>query len=559
MRNIAICLLTCLLLLASAQADIVYMKDGKTYRGEVTREGGKVYIKTAVANIPVTITVEAADVEKIVDTKSATTPGTGDPSAHTVSLDTGQTLEDRITRPEALVFLAMQRLAGTAAGLGSYEAQQNVKAYQAKAHDGERKVGGKWLAPKDVIAAKEQYQEIIKNSRSAMSDLRRAASGGSSARAEVARRRRALALHYRKAAIIWPDDLMSDFLMGAACLEGLDYIGAQRMFDRCIAAAPRVAAFHQGRALALYGRKQPLPGLAAALDAIHLQPDSKDALAFLKQSLEATPGDMMADATCVLAKAVVDVYETPSRTSTYTRRGTAWLMPGKALAAAEYSLPTLPMDRLEFRQAIGVPVGKHALLADKAAIDGALEAFIVIDGKTVVPAQVVRSSSYGYGSKVPLPVNLLYVRDVEFTPLPADGKEKPQKDHAVSFHGLGFFEQMGSKVRSVDAMVRGVDPNGAPALSAQLIPGEGAGPVISKSGALLGFLEGRTDPTAERGGPGKFVPVDAMAALIKRAQRTTTYTSGYGVAKRKVDPKPAPGKYFKIFITAAEYPKKRGH
>jgi len=548
-----------MVLLASAPADIVYMKDGKTYRGEVTREGGKIYVKTTVANIPVTITVEAAEVEKIVATKSTTAPTGDKPSSHTVSLDTGQTLEGRITRPEALVFLAMQKLAGTAAGLGSYEAQQNVKTYQAKAHDGERKVGGKWLAPKAVIIAKEHYREIVTGSRSAMGDLRRAAHGGSSARAEVARRRRALALHYRRAAVIWPDDLMSDFLMGAADLEGLDYVGARRMFDKCIAAAPRVAAFHQGRALALYARNQPLLGLAAAIKAIQFQPDSKDAVALLKQSLEATPGKMMAEPTCVLAKAILEIYEPPSRTSSYTRRGTTWLMPGKTVSATEYSLPTLPMDRLEFRQAVGVPIGKNALLADAAALDGALEAFIVIDGKTTVPAQVVRSSSYGYTSKVPLPVSLLYVRDAEFTPLPADGKEKPLKDQAVNFHGLSFFEQMGSKVRSFDAMVRGVDANGAVALSAQLPPGECAGPVISKSGALLGFLEGRTDPTAQRGGPDKFVPIGVMDTLIKRASRSTTYSSGYSAAKRTVTPKPAAGQYFKIFVTAAEYPKKRGY
>lgn len=556
MRNISICLLTCLVMLASAPADIVYLKDGKTYSGEVTRKDGKVYIKTAVANIPVTITVAAADVEKIVDTTSATTPTTETPSTHETSLDTGQTLEGRITRPEALVFLAMQKLARSAAGVGSYDAQQNVKAYQAKAHDGERKVSGRWLSPNNVLAAKEQYLEIIKDTRKIMGDLRRAAHGGSSDQALVVRNRKALAAQYRKAAVLWPDDLMSDFLMGATCLEGLDYIGAQRMFDRCIAAAPRVAAFHQGRSLALYGRKQPLDGLAAALDAIHLQPDSKDALTFLKQSLEATPGDMMTAPTCVLATTIVDLYEQPSRTSTYVRRGTSWLMPGKSITATEYSLPTLPMDRLEFRQAIGVPVGKHALLADKTVLNGALEAFIVIDSKTTVPAQVVRYSSYSYGSKTPLPVTLLYVRDLEFTPLATDGKDKPRKDRAASFYGLNFFEQMGSKIRTVEAKIRSDGGSGDVTLSAELHPGEGAGPVISKSGSLLGFLQGRTDPMVDGGGPGKFVPVAALESLIKRAQRNT---SSYGGAKRKVVPKPAAGRYFKICVTTAEYPKKRGH
>ena len=558
MRNIVICILAGLALAASAQGDTVYMKDGKVYQGEVTRNDGKVYVKATMGGVPVTITLDADDVERIQESKSATRPAGQTTSAPAISLDTGRTLEDGITRPEAMVFLAMQKLAVMPPGMGTYEAQQNVKTFQAKAHDGERKAGGKWYSPKDVIRAKEKYQEIIKDSRNAMNELRRAESGPPSARTEVPRYRRELALFYRKAAAAWPGDLLSVFLTGAAQLEGLDFIAAQHTFERCIAAAPRVAAFHQGKALALAGRNQPVAGLASAVDAIELQPDSQDALAFLKQSLDATPGNLMSEPTCVLAKAVMDRYEAPNQKSGGSRRGISWLLPGRSVTASEHSLPSLPMDRLEFRQTVGVPVGKHALLADSAALDGAMEAFVVIDGKTTVPAQVVRTSTYGSSSKVALPVAVVYVRDVELTPLPADGKEKAGKDQAVSFYGLAFLEQMGSKIRPVDAFVRGVDPNGAAVLSAQLIPGEGAGPVISKSGALLGFLAGRTDPTAEGGGPDRFVPVDAMSALIKRAQQPAGAGYGYSRNKRQVAPKPAPGQYFTVFVTAAEYPKKRG-
>jgi hypothetical protein len=556
MRNIVICILAGLALAASAQGDTVYMKNGKVYQGEATRNDGKVYVKATMGGVPVIITVDADDVERIQESKSATRPAGQTTSAPAISLDTGRTLEDSITRPEAMVFLAMQKLAVMPPGMGTYEAQQNIKTFQAKAHDGERKAGGKWYSPKDVIRAKEKYQEIINDSRNAMNELRRAESGPPSARTEVPRYRRELAVFYRKAAAAWPDDLLSVFLTGAAQIEGLDYIAAQHTFERCIAAAPRVAAFHQGKALALAGRNQPVACLASAVDAIELQPDSQDALAFLKQSLDATPGNLMSEPTCVLAKAVMDRYEAPNQKSGGSRRGISWLLPGKSVTVWEN---TLPMYRLEFRQTVGVPVGKHALLADSAALDGAAEAFVVLDGKTTVPAQVVRTSTYGSSGKVALPVAVVYVRDVELAPLPADGKEKAGKDQAVSFYGLSFFEQMGGKIRPVDALVRGVDPNGAAVLSAQLLPGEGAGPVISKNGVLLGFLAGRTDPTAEGGGPDRFVPVDAMSALIKRAQQSASTGYGYSRNKRQVAPKPAPGQYFTVFVTAAEYPKRTSH
>ncbi len=560
MPKIAICILAGLAMAASAQADTVYMKDGKVYQGAVTREGGKVYIKATMSGVPVTLTVEASDVERIRESAPSTRPAGPVESAPAASLDTGRTLEDAITRPEAMVFLAMRELFGMSPGLGSYEARQNIKTFQAKAHDGDRKAGGKWYAPKDIDRAKQQYLEFIKGSRDAMSELRRAESGSPTARTEVPRRCRELALFYRKAAAAWPDNLLGEFLMGAAQIEGIDYIAAQNTFQRCIAAAPRVAAFHQGKALALAGRNQPVASLASAVDAIELQPDSQDALAFLKQSLDATPGNLMAEPTCILAKAIMDRYEAPSQRSSSYRRGIAWLMPGRSVTASEHSLPSLPMDRLEFRQAVGVPVGKNALLADSAALDGALEAFVVIDGKTIVPAQVVRTSTYSSRGKAALPVTVLSVRDVEFTPLPADGKEKPGKNRAVSFYGLAFFEQMGSTIRPVDATVRAADPNGAAALSAQLLPGEGAAPVISKVGALLGFLAGRTDPSAEDGGPDRFVHVEDMSALIKRAQQPSgSGYSSFSRNKRQAAPRPAPGQYFTIFVTAAEYPKKTGH
>jgi hypothetical protein len=544
-----------LALAASALADTVYMKDGKVYQGEVTRKDNTVYVKATIGGVSVTITVDAGDVERIQESKPATRPT----SAPAPSPDVVRSLEDTITRPEAMVFLAMRKLAGLPPGAGTYEAQQNVKTFQAKAHDGERKANGKWYSPKETIRARERYQEIIKDSRNALNELRHSESGPLSARTEVPRRCRELAFLYRKAAAAWPDDLLGDFLTGAAQLEGLDYIAAQQSFQQCIAAAPRVAAFHQGKALALGGRNQPVASLASAIDAIELQPDSQDALAFLKQSIVATPGNLMPDPTCVLAKAIMDRYEDPGRTSTGYRRGICWLLPGRSVTAPEHSLPSLPMDRLEFRQAVGVPVGKNALLADSKALDGALEAFVVIDAKTTVPAQVVHTSTFGSSGKAALPVAVVYVRDVEFTPLPADGKEKPAKDQAVSFHGLALFEQMGGKIRQVDAFVRGADPNGAAALSAQLLAGEGAGPVISKNGALLGFLAGRTDPTAEGGGPDRFVPVQALSTLIKRAQQPASSGYGYSRNKRQAAPKPAPGQCFTVFVTAAEYPKRTSH
>lgn len=545
-------LVLCLLAPAACWADIVFMKDGKVYRGEVTRDGTKVLVKTSMSGVPVTISLDAADVDRIQKTEGSQAPTGGTTKAPPISLATGRTLKDMLTRPEPLVFLAMRKHAASA----SHEATQQIKEFQAKAHDGERKVAGRWLPTEELARGREKFFDIVKESRSTLSELRSAASGSLTERRQVPRHRRRLAVYYRKAADAWPDDLLGEFLLGAGQIEGLDYIGAGRTFQKCIQAAPRVAAFHQGRAMALAGRGKHLDALSAALKAVELQPDSMDAVMFLKARLAETPGDLLAEPRFAVAKAVLELYELPDRSSSGYRRGPIWLMPGRSVSTSEYCLPALPMDRLEFRQAVGVPVGKHGLLVDEAALDDAAEAFVEVAPGVAVPAQVTRTGGY-YGftgkTKTDVPVKLLTVKDVEFTAL-APG-DRAAKGSAVTFYSLPLFEKAGSEVRTVDATVRAADANGIPTLSSPLLAGETAAPVLTKKGALLGFLAGRTDHMAAGGGPDRFVPVDALASLIKRANQRSSFAS-YSRAKRKIHPKPARGQFFKVYVTATEEPMK---
>ena len=557
MRTVAIrtiCVLACLASASAALADLVYMKSGKVYQGEVTRSGDKVLVKTAMSGVPVTITLDAADIDHITESKGPARPVGTQSSAPPISLDTGRPLEDTLTRPEGLVFLAMQKLATTVA---TYGARQEIKQAQAQAHDGLRKADGKWLSPKDVADAKDRYEKILKDTRQEFNDLRKAATGNATARAEVPRRRRQLAAAYRKAADCWPDDLLSCFLTATAQLEGLDYYNAERSFSKCIEIAPRVAAFHQGKSLALAGRGKHVESLAEAVTVVELQPDSSDAVAFLKQRLEATPGNLLTDPTYVLAKNVLDLYTT-TRSRYASRAGTNWLLPGKSVLTPEYTMPKLPMDRLEFRQAVGVPVGKNALLVDADVLNGAVEAFVAVDADTTVPGQVSRNMGlFGFACRQE---EMRRARQPAVRPrsgvhAPDHQRRQTRNQRGVSFYAMPFYQQMGRQIRPVNALVRKAGRRGEMELSMQLLPGETAGAVIYKEGSLLGFLAGRTDCMAEGGGPSRFVPISEMASLLKRAQGNGY--SSYNQAKRKVSPKPAKGQYFKVFVIAAEFPAKR--
>ncbi len=532
-----------LLALAPAPGDIVYMKDGQVHRGEVTEDGERVLIRKALA----TIAVDRADVRKIVKTAGATKPKPTE--APTVTLDTPGSAEDDYQRPESHVFALMRREPVTLDPAMAGQVREQIKQWQVKVHDDVRKVRTRWLDRSDRRKARAEFAEALGRGRTLLSDIRRVGDRTESARARQAALRRKLGLIYRQAARHWPDDLVGGFLMAAAMLEGVNYAGAQREFERCIERAPRVAAFHQGKALALLGRDEHPDALAAMLGAIVLQPDSRDALHALIRTMDATPGAHMTTQTFTTARAIVELYDESVR-KVYTRRGTEWLMPGRGWHAQQYALPTPDCERLVFRQAVGVPVGKHALLVDRDALDDALEVFVVAREGMVVPADVQAGSTYRRAGQQPSPVGLVLCRDVEFSPLPADSKAGVPAGADVTAHTTNLYEEMGSEVRPVKPTVRVAD--GSAEVTDGLAPGETSAGAISADGHLVGFLAGRTDPLADGGGDPRFVALEELSTLVRRGQ---TSRGGYG-ARRKITPTPVEGRHFLVHVTAGEKPRR---
>ena len=561
MRNRLLGLWVCLLVAGAAAGDVVFLKNGKSHRGQVTREGNKVLIRTALA----TIAVDAKDVEKIIKSDEPSEPVVESSAAPTVTLDT-RSPEDRYVRPESHAFAAMRQLAATG-GFGGENLREQINTWRAKAHDSERKVRGKWYSIKDIELAREEFAAQLKRARPVQSQILRAGATTAAGRTEQARLRRTLAPFLRQAALAWPDDLISEFLLGVAQLESLNHIGAQQIFKRLAAAAPRVGAFRQGQALALAGREMPLEALSACLEALQLQPDSREAMQLVSEAIESTPGKLMAETTYVTAKAIMELYDASAK-KRYAMHGTNWLMPGRTWMGREFTLPTPPCDRLTFRQAVGVPVGANALLVDRTALSKAAEVFVAIAPGIVVPGRS-QSSGGGGGSgmlsaggpsarkKDAPPVELVYVDDFTFTPLPA-ADPKAAKGQTVTAYGLGIYEEMGSDLRTFEAVVEADAKSGQITLSQKLLAGEVSAPVVTKTGQLLGFLQGKTDVAADGGGGDRFVGVEEMSHLVKRAGRSSTGGFGsYSRVKRKITPKPAAGRHFVVFTTATEGPVKK--
>ena len=545
MHKTAAILLCYALLAGPAAGDIVYMNSGKVHRGKVTRKGDKVLIAGPLA----TIAVDARDVRKVIRSATPDKPELERPVAPTVTLHVRKTGQEAYTRPESHVFLLMRQLAGMPPAM-SYEIQEQIKVWRVKTHDRLRRFRTRWISPDDMDRARREFAETLKKGQSLVTKIRRAGSTTSSGRAAQAKCRRSLATYFRQAASVWPDEIMQDFLLAVAHLEGFNYNGALQLFDRCIAAAPRVAAFRQGKALALAGRNQKLGALGAYLELLHLMPNSREAYDMVVRAMEDTPGTQMTEPAFVMAKEIVALYDAPPKRP-YALRGITWLMPGRPWMGRQYTLPTPPYDRLVFRQAIGVPVAQNALVVDQRALSGAYEAFVAIDPNTVVPARIQRTGAYGMGKQA-ASLGLVYVEDFLFTALKADGTAQVPKGQAVTAHGLGLYEEMGTEIRPIQAIVQEVGPAGSLRLSHTLAPGEVLSPVVTKDGQLAGFLDGKTDPMVDNGGPDRFIPIGEATMLMRRASRTGGSFGGYGRVKRKITPRPAQRQVFVLYITAAE-------
>jgi len=551
MQRIGLIALASFVFAAPATADVVYMNNGKIHRGKVTRDGNKVHIKTQLA----TISVNADEVRKIAKSDPLTQAAMPPTVMPSLTLGASPAGPDRFTRPEPHIFLIMRQLVGSPTGPVAYGLRQQIKEWRVKTHDRLRKIPGRWVSPLDVEQRYEQFAKALNKGQETRRLIQRAGSTTSAGRAKQARLRRQLAVRFREAAILWPDPILRDFLLAVANLEGGNHTNALALFRKCRTAAPRVAAFPQGEAMALSAKGQKLEALATYLEVLHLRPNSRDALDLVLQALRDTPGKLMGTPTFTTARAIVDQYEQPS-SSTYTRRGTTWLMPGRSWVGKDLYLPTPTYDRLVFTQAVAVPVSQNALLVDQRAVKGALEVFVSVSPKMVVPGRVQRVSTFGRSKKMP-PLAVVSFQDLQFKPLSVDPKAKPAKGQYVTAYGLGLYEQMGGQIRPVMCQVGKVGTEGGFALSPGIVAGEVAAPILTREGGLLGFLAGKTDPMVDDGGPSGVIPLTEITDLVKRAGRSSSSYGGYRRVKRKIVPKPVEGRFFRVLVTSAEAPEGR--
>ncbi len=545
-----------ILLLFLAQAglgDVVYLTDGTTQRGTVTRKDGKVYVKDGVGT-------KAYDESQVIhiQVESESTAPTSAPTAPTVG--TGPVLPSsaadmgQCALPESRAFLYMRDLLALPAGGLSVQTREQLKRWQIAAHDRTRRVGSTMLSPGDFARRRQAFQQHLDDAERLLRDGYRR--GKEDEATPEQKRARTSGLNtLPRAAGSWADPALRAFLLGIAEYHREQFGTADSHFRTAIEAQPRIAAFHQGRAMALIALDRALDALEPAMMAARLAPDAREAPLLLQEALNKTPGTRMDTPVFQRAKAMLETYNLGRLSKRTFEARTRWLAPGREWSAQEDSLPVPTVDRYVVRQGVGIPVTENALLVGSWVVANALTVQVQLDdGNTVV----CRPARPGFTMAGAGDLVLLTVPGAKFTPVsvfqtnryarPTDDAPTPPfaADQSATAFAADAYEEMSREIRRLSARITSVQPDGTAGVETTLPPGCSAGFILTEDNQLVAALAGRTDPQADNGGENRLIALPDLARLIPRGTRPGGGSSIYGL-RRDVAPLDAPGSAFLVY------------
>lgn len=462
----------------------------------------------------------------------------------TDKIDRAKIPAENLQRPETTAFILMRNLEGTEPGTASFKLREQINRWRVLAKDKQRKLGTKWLSQDDIARKRIAFITRLREADEKFLEAKRLRGKKEKDQNKRKQIRNAGFLKLQQAAGIWADPKLRGFLRGVAYYQAGKFGKAATAFRKSRTSAPRVAAFSQGHGMTLLELNRHMDALEAFIQVCHLRPESQDARNLLKKGVEAAPGSRLRSPTYIKAHKLLEQLSDQTRRRTSSRRGINWLLPGKDASTRGEGLPTLPYDRLEFMQAVGVPVGKSALLVDSKIVIGASEVFVQIDENTIVPGKVVRLSRSGQTS----PVTAVTVSGYTFTPVVTDGDLSERQP--VMAYGLSALAEMGKKTTKLPGRIT-LKKDGTLDVGIKLAPGEAASPVIGDDNRLVGFLANKADVMVEGGGPDKLITLADMEKILKKAAAAKPRRSRRNSTAKPIAVK---GSYFVIHATFVEFP-----
>ena len=456
----------------------------------------------------------------------------------------------RATRPEPVIYTIMRKMRSLPVGPERLRLRDRLRQWRGLAHDGAVKMGARWVTAREMTARRERFGKTLAEAETLLRKAERIRPRTKGGRARRTRLRTEGRATLRRAAQTWGDPLIRDFLVGQVALLTGNGALADSLFTKCARRQPTVPAFAQGRAMARAKLGRRLDALRDRMTAFRLRNDDYEAYLAVKEAMQAVPGGKIASKAFKEAKEYLELYSPPGERESdrwSRRRGVRWLMPGDVWQGAKGSLATPAYDRIVARRTVAVPIAADGvLLCDKMAVDGAAEVLLEVargEYTRVRPLKIGASSLKGLA----VPLTAMYVGGYTFKPVTAVGEPDDESpagewpvvkagDELTTYAHTLPAEMAGSTPRKTKVRVTAVGPAGDIELDGQLQPGESAAPVLTADGALVTFLAGRTDVTAENGGPNLILrPADVAryvaAAVAARRPRRSSGRKGMVVRK----------------------------
>ncbi len=572
-RTKAFIVLTGLMLVAvAAVGDTVYMRDGRKFVGKVTEKNGKYLVKMAYG----ATTVKKSDVIYVAYGAGATMPASAPSPANRKLADPSLSRIRRwnineATLPEPIVFMLSRQLEllGRA---GTDTMCRQLQQWKIAAHDGKRKLGRRWLTRTQQRRYRAAFEKRLRQGDKFAHQAESIFPRTGSDRAKKRRLRSIAEQEYAAAVRALPDAIMRDFFTAVLDLRNRKYKIAENGFARCARAEPLVAAFRQGRGIALSNLKQPLAALAEFTCCLRLRDDTDETIRLVAAAMKDVPGAKLGNPVYLKAQNLLDRYEKPQRTSPIRNTGIAWLMPGspwqkrlyrqsgrtgddRSQPDMRFALLRPSYDRIISRQALAIPVSETALLVDKNAIAGAKILYVQIAPNMLVRAWTSRSSRYygRRGDRPEMPLAIIHTEGVTFTPVNVEKAVALKTGQTVTICGVNLYRRMGTKIRKGAANVTGDGVK----LSTGLLPGETVGAVLAGN-AFAGLLTARTQPQEKGCGKSSFIkPADLAVWLkpLKRSLDRKTNSRSRGPKIKKDTPKrTAKGNVFLVHVLIGEKP-----
>ena len=450
--------------------------------------------------------------------------------------------------PESVAFVYMRELL-TAPTSRLVEIREELQQWRGFVHDRLRKVGNQWARPDTFKHKRDVFTKYMLEASQELKPAKTEAEKRSAATKA--------GVKVMQAALAWEDPVMRDYLVAMANLRAGNAQRAETIAADCVKAAPFVPAFQELHGMTLMTIDKPMEAVVALTSAARLR-NGLEALTLLKHAMDKVPGNQITDSRYKTAQAILTQLSPSSSSygsgSSIDMRKVTPSLPGKS--ASSYSLlgsnvvgllPTPAFDRLTYRQGVGLPVTKNGLLVDAMTLEGAVDIFVRIDSDTYVPAKV-KKLSVGSKTKLP-PLALVTVDGYEFTPVDVAKELAIEDGLRVGSFGLGLYVEMGITPRGVRGKIT-IARDGSVTMGSELQPGETAAPVLTNDGKLCGMLLGRTDISADDGGPAKFLSIKDLQPLLDLLKKPGV--SGSGSSSKTVTTRPAEGKTFTIVTIVPE-------